>query len=45
MTAKPESSHFNSFWITAPAPDPDRVFVGVTVLGHFWKVSKLKADY
>ena len=32
---KPESSHFNSFWTPAPAPDLDPGFAGVTGLGLF----------
>jgi hypothetical protein len=42
MTAKPESSHFNSFWTPAPAPDADPEFAGVTGLGLFTKASNLK---
>jgi hypothetical protein len=41
MTAKPESSHFNSLWTPAPAPDPDPGFAGVTGLGLFARPSRL----
>jgi hypothetical protein len=41
MTAKPESSHFNSFWTPAPALDCDPGFAGVTGLGLFTKQSIL----
>jgi hypothetical protein len=44
MTAKPESSHFNSFWTPAPAPDPDPGFAGVTGLGLFTISLKLDDD-
>jgi hypothetical protein len=37
MTAKPESSHFNSFWTPA--------FAGVTGLGLFTKPSVLNIQY
>jgi hypothetical protein len=39
MTAKPESSHFNSFWTPAPAPDSDPGFAGVTGLRLFTTIS------